>query len=76
MKTMTSKNFQLKNILFLIYSAIKHYFENTENISLKELYCQIGNDEDMLLYVMEILRMLYNGELIVSETAEEFSKTI
>ncbi|XP_060875140.1 uncharacterized protein LOC132948611 isoform X2 [Metopolophium dirhodum] len=56
------------------YSAIKNYFQNTENQSLKELYSQIGNDADMLLYLMETFRMFYNEELVASETADEFSK--
>lgn len=57
-----------------IYSAIKYYFENIENQSLKGLYSQIGNDEDMLLYLLENYRMFYNEELVVSKTADKFSK--
>jgi len=35
----------------------EYYFQNTKSESLKDLYCQIGNDADMLLYLMENLRM-------------------
>ncbi|XP_016660597.1 uncharacterized protein LOC107883966 [Acyrthosiphon pisum] len=56
------------------YNIIRDYIANTQNQYLKQLYNQIGNDEDMLLYLMETFRMFYNGELVVSETADEFSK--
>ena len=53
------------------YSAIKYYFQNTENQSLK-----IGNDAYMLLYLMNNLWMLYNGKHVFSEISVEFSKNI
>lgn len=52
-----------------ICEAIRFFFNDVEDQSLKTLYSVIGNETDMLLYLMENLRMLYNGELILSGTA-------
>lgn len=52
-----------------ICEAIRFYINDAEDQSLKMLYSEIGNETDMLLYLMENLRMLYNEELILSDTA-------
>lgn len=52
-----------------ICEAIRFFFNNVEDQSLKTLYSIIGNETDMLLYLMENLRMLYNEELTLSDTA-------
>ncbi|XP_022169800.1 uncharacterized protein LOC111033403 isoform X2 [Myzus persicae] len=57
-----------------IFSAIQYFFKTSSNKSQRELYSKIGNDTDMLLYLMENFRMFYNEELVVPETADEFSK--
>lgn len=55
-------------------AAIAYYFENADP-SLKELYIQLGSNEmNMLLYLMENYRMYYNGDLSISDTADEFSR--
>ncbi|XP_025199085.1 uncharacterized protein LOC112597314 [Melanaphis sacchari] len=51
---------------------------NVPSIYLEKAYSldpsDVRNDTDMLLYLMENFRMLYNGELVLSETASPFVK--
>ncbi|KAL4153402.1 hypothetical protein QTP88_001235 [Uroleucon formosanum] len=69
-----AKQHKIQEYLKKIYFAIRYYFENTENQSLKKLYSQVDNDADMLLYLIENIRMLCNRKLFVSETANELYK--
>lgn len=67
------KNKELTDDFQPYLAAITYYFENSHP-SLKELYIRLNcNAMDMLLYLLENLRMVYNGELLISETADEFS---
>ncbi|XP_026823427.1 putative uncharacterized protein DDB_G0282133 [Rhopalosiphum maidis] len=57
-----------------VYAAIKYFFTEVGDQSLKNLYSQIGNEAETLLYLMENLRMLYSGELVLSESAAPIAK--
>ncbi|CAH1735953.1 unnamed protein product [Aphis gossypii] len=52
-----------------ICEGIRFFMNNVEDQSFKNLCSVIGNETEMLLYLMENLRMLYRGELILSDTA-------
>ncbi|XP_060849216.1 uncharacterized protein LOC132928511 isoform X2 [Rhopalosiphum padi] len=57
-----------------VYAAIKYFFTEVGDQSMKNLYSQIGNEAETLLYLMENLRMLYSGELVLSENAAPIAK--